>query len=75
MLRCMTRTQVYLTDDQRSRIDELMRARGVTLAEVVRQALDRYLAEEVPDRTRALDETFGIDSEAAVPDRNEWARG
>lgn len=74
---CMsaTRTQVYLTEDQRRRIDQLARADGITLAEVVRRALDRYLADERPDGTTALAATFGADPGAAAPDRDEWDRG
>jgi hypothetical protein len=70
-----TRTQVYLTEDQRRRIDELARADGITLAEVVRRALDRYLAAEQPDGTKSLAATFGADPEAVAPDRDEWGRG
>ena len=46
MLCCMsaTRTQVYLTEQQRERIDDLASAEGVTLAEIVRRALDAYLS-------------------------------
>ena len=69
-----TRTQVYLTEDQRRRIDEIARAEGVTLAEVVRRALDSYLNAE---RIAAADfvATFGSDPEAAAPSRDEWDRG
>jgi hypothetical protein len=70
-----TRTQVYLTEEQRRRIDQLARADGVTLAEVVRRALDRYLADEQPDSTVALAATFGADPDAAAPGRGEWNRG
>lgn len=41
-----TRTQVYLTDDQRRRIDELAAAEGVTMAEIIRRAVDGYLREQ-----------------------------
>lgn len=77
MLRCMsaTRTQVYLTAEQRRRIDELVKAEGVTLAEVVRRALDAYLTERHVDPADALAATFGADRDAAYPDRGEWTRG
>lgn len=68
-----TRTQVYLTDEQRQKIDEIARAEGVTLAEVVRRALDAYLAAE-RDTDAALAATFGADPDAAAPGRDEWAR-
>ena len=77
MLCCMpaTRTQVYLTDDQRAQIDALAEHDGVTLAEVVRRALDAYLSETSPDPTTALSTTFGAAPEADAPDRDEWDRG
>jgi len=69
-----TRTQVYLTKEQRERIDELARAEGTTLAEVVRRALDAYLGRDV-DSTQVLAATFGADPDARVPRRDEWDRG
>jgi hypothetical protein len=69
-----TRTQVYLTEAQRSRIDEVARAEGVTLAEVIRRALDAYLGSE-RDAAAALAATFGADPDAAVPGRDDWDRG
>ncbi len=70
-----TRTQVYLTDEQRQRIDAMAEAEGVTMAEIVRRALDRYLDRQVPDPSAALAATFGAAPDAAVPDRDEWDRG
>jgi hypothetical protein len=69
-----TRTQIYLTQAQRQRIDEIARADGVTMAEVIRRALDSYLAQE-GDVATALVATFGIDPEATGSDRDEWDRG
>lgn len=70
-----TRTQVYLTPDQRARIDRLTARDGRALAEVVRAALDAYLAEQVPDPEGALDASFGATPDLRVPSRDEWARG
>lgn len=74
---CMSavRTQVYLTADQRHRIDELAGAQGVTMAEVVRRALDAYLLTEHADARLTLVRTFGAAPEAAHPDREGWDRG
>lgn len=69
------RTQVYLTDEQRQRVDALAGAEGVTMAEVVRRALDHYLADKDPDSEPALASTFGAAPTAAVPSRDEWGRG
>ena len=74
---CMpaTRTQVYLTEEQRRQIDALAEAEGVTMAEIVRRALDAYLDEESPDPQLALAATFGAGPGAAAPRRDEWGRG
>lgn len=69
------RTQVYLTVEQRRRIDALSEAKGQSLAEIVRQALDRYLDQDGEDAAEALAATFGADPDAQAPDRDEWSRG
>lgn len=68
-----TRTQVYLTADQRERIDRLSAREGRTLAEVVRAALDAYLDERSPDPEGALEQAFGAAPGLTVPSRDEWA--
>jgi hypothetical protein len=74
-----TRTRVYLTEEQRQRIDALAEAEAVTMAEIIRRALDSYLEDETPDPelalALALAATFGAAPDAAVPSRNEWDRG
>jgi hypothetical protein len=69
-----TRTQIYLTEDQRARIDRAAEAEGVTMAELVRRALDEYLGDDT-DPTSALAATFGADPTADVPSRDTWRRG
>ncbi len=70
-----TRTQIYLTTEQRRRIDEITSTQGTTLADVVRRALDRYLADEQADPASALASTFGAAPGIDIPDRDEWGRG
>jgi predicted DNA-binding protein len=77
-----TRTQVYLTQEQRDRIEDLRSRDGRTLAQVIRAALDDYLAthgaaaEEArrAELQRALDETFGSMPDLDVPPRDDWDR-
>lgn len=69
-----TRTQVYLTEAQREGIDRIARARGVTMAEVIRSAVDEYLVDDV-DPGEALAATFGADPDVSAPSRDEWDRG
>ena len=76
MLRCMsaTRTQVYFTEEQRRRLDERGQREGRPMAALVREAVDRYLA-DTPVAAKQLDETFGSLPELDVPPRDEWDRG
>jgi hypothetical protein len=75
MYMAATRTQVYLTADQRERLDRIVRRRGVSLAHVIREALDRYLAASEPDLDEALASTFGSMPDLEVPSREEWDAG
>lgn len=69
-----TRTQIYLTAEQRRRIDQLTAAEGVPMAEVIRRALDEYLDAEL-DASTVLAQTFGADPDAEAPSRDAWRRG
>ena len=67
-----SRTQIYLSDEQRARLDEFAGRKRLTMAEVVRRAIDAYLATDDD-----LDATFGAAPGfgASVPSRDEWDRG
>lgn len=71
-----TRTQVYLTEEQRRRIDEIRQREGISLAAVVRRALDEFFARPAPaeDVEAALRETFGAVPDAEAPRREDWNR-
>jgi predicted DNA-binding protein len=73
-----TRTQIYLTEEQRMKLDARGRREGKTLAQLVREALDAYLTEPVYGAElvkEILDRTFGAAPNIKVPSRDEWARG
>jgi hypothetical protein len=64
---------VYLTPEQRKRIDEITGVESVTMAEVIRRALDAYLGEhQEPDAVLAA--TFGSVPGFTVPSRHDWRR-
>ena len=70
------RTQVYLTREQRRKLDARGKREGKSLAALVREALDAYLAERKPEDVQAiLDRTFGSMPNLLVPSRDEWDRG
>lgn len=64
-----TRTQVYLTDEQRERVDRVAASEGLTMEQVIRRALDRNL-DDLPGPDAALDVTFGAAPDAAAPSRD-----
>ena len=69
-----TRTQIYLTEEQRQRIDRVTASEGIPMAEVIRRALDEYLGDET-DAEAALSSTFGAAPDASAPSRKDWRRG
>jgi hypothetical protein len=69
-----TRTQIYLTESQRERIDQVTASEGIAMAEVIRRALDQYLGDDI-DADEALRSTFGAVPGATAPSRDEWQRG
>lgn len=68
------RTQIYLTAEQRKRLDERRHRERRTLAELVREAVDAYLTDRSVDPATALDSTFGALPKLEVPSRDEWDR-
>jgi len=40
------RTQIYLTDEQKKLIDEIRKRNHISLAQLVREAVDKYIVEK-----------------------------
>ncbi len=76
----MIRTQIYLTDQQRSELAILAKMRGKKQSELIREAIDRLLAQSSCEkRQKALAEAAGLWKDRAdLPDmgniRREWDR-
>lgn len=62
----MKRTQIYLDEEQTERLDERASAGGATRSELIREAIDAYLAAPDDEATRlarfkaAVEATAGI---------------
>jgi hypothetical protein len=69
------RTQIYLTQDQRTKLDELRRRERKTLAHVIREAIDAYLGNRPTDVDEMLEASFGSMPDLEGPFRDEWDRG
>lgn len=79
MVRCMHRTNIYLTDEQREKLDARARAQGVSRAELIRDVLDRAIggeADRLAADLAAIEGSFGIlaDDDVALG-RGDGARG
>ena len=68
------RTQIYLTSEQRKRLDERGAREGKTLALMIREAVAAYLTEAPPDTEEVLAATFGAAPDMEIPTRDEWDR-
>jgi predicted kinase len=47
----MTRTQVYLTEEQRKHIQRLAEAQHKTMAQVIREVLEEYIVQRSTDES------------------------
>jgi len=56
----MIRTQIYLNEGQKSALDRLSIERGVTVSDLIRQAVNQFIGRVSPDFEEALEESFGI---------------
>jgi Arc/MetJ-type ribon-helix-helix transcriptional regulator len=80
MSRPMIRTQIFLTDKQRSEIAVIAEAQGKKQSEIIREAIDRLIDQTAQNRKiAALREAAGIwKNRDDLPDfraiRSEWDR-
>jgi hypothetical protein len=71
----MRRTQVYLTDEQIEALQRTAARRRLSMAELIRQALDAFLKREAAgDPDQLLESTLGALPGLEVPPRTEWER-
>ena len=57
----MIRTQIYLDDSQKERLERLSRRKNRPMAELIREAVEVYLAVARPEAgVQALQKAFGI---------------
>jgi hypothetical protein len=54
------RTQISLTEDQMGRLRREARRRHVSLAAVVRDAVDRFVPDEDAERNRLIDDLLSV---------------
>lgn len=55
----MTRTQVYLTEEQRRRIQRLADAQRKTMAQIIREAVEEYVIRQA-DSADPLQDIIGL---------------
>ena len=69
------RTQIYLSVEQRRRLDVLAARDGTSLAQLIREAVDKFLEASSPNPEHALAATFGRCPDLVAPPRDDWTRG
>ncbi|CAN5127427.1 hypothetical protein BH18CHL2_BH18CHL2_03900 [soil metagenome] len=67
-----TRTQIYLTTEQRRRLDARGKREGQTLAALIRAAVDAYLNDDSAAAEDAIKRTFGSMHDLEPPARSDW---
>lgn len=72
MVYMATRTQIYLTDEQRARLAERAKAQGVPMSQLIRDAVDALLTSD-DDVEATFGSAPGIGGR--IPSRSEWSRG
>lgn len=65
----VTRTQIYLDDDQHRRLAQRARAAGTTKSELIRRAVDAYLSGPLDDRGRLLAFRAAVQAAAGAAER------
>ncbi len=56
----MVRTQIYLRENQKKALDKLSSQHGESIAELIRKAVDEFIAKKASTFDDALEECFGI---------------
>ena len=56
----MVRTQIYLNESQKKALDKLSSQYGESVAELIRKAVDEFLAKKASTFEDALEKSFGI---------------
>jgi len=73
----MRRTNIYLGEEQTAALDRLAKQEGISRAELIRQLLDRVLAnadDSLAADLCAIDDSFGALADIDVPARGHGAR-
>jgi hypothetical protein len=73
----MIRTQVYLTKREKDQLETIADTKGVKQSVLIRQAVDKLIEEQTPERRRALIQgVFGIwKNRKDLPDLRDLRRG
>ncbi|MDZ7806229.1 MAG: CopG family transcriptional regulator [Gracilimonas sp.] len=74
----MKRTQIYLTEEEKKAIEKLSDERGTTQSNIIREAIDEYVAKEkTKSKRKSIMDFAGIwKDKKDIPDidelRDEW---
>ncbi len=72
----MIRTQAYLTKSQKAQLQHISVVRGVSVAQLIREAVDEFLQHSKSDDAfeQALASAFGLWKDHGIEDSTEYVR-
>lgn len=75
----MIRTQIYITKEEKEALDKLSEERNTTKSNIIREAIDHYMAEKETEKKRSIMDFAGIwKDKKDIPDvrelREDWER-
>ena len=71
----MVRSNVYLTESQKAQLQQISVARGNSVAQLIREAVDLFLHSTQSDPfERALEGAFGLWKDREIEDSTEYVR-
>ena len=75
----MIRTQIYITEEEQEALEKLSKERNTTKSNIIREAIDQYVAEKKSQKKKSIMDFAGIwKDKKDIPDvkelREDWER-
>lgn len=72
----MIRTQIYITKEEKEALDKLSKERNTTKSNIIREAIDQYVADKETEKKKTIMNFAGIwKDKKDIPDVRELRKG